>query len=325
MDWQWPGHRVGALLEHVLPVRLLQLAVVLVVDVSGLGLPVLHLRRQQSIQLALLRVNRRRNAAQYRDNSPGGAELLGKFDATQRTARYLVSNKHTHHVVVFRSTVMFVGAAPMRDRVAAWLHTAAVLLPLVGQLANLAGSSQVSREILNWLETADSGLARAAGAVPSSVATNEKLASLQHLTPDLLEECFPGIVYEIPTLCITSAFLNHGPVAVAKRTVPGALVDQVVAAAAVPLSVAISQVPVVPALVDPGPLAAELIIKYRDPERIVELEAWFGATAGQPLDAIASVMRELLGDRFSQRAETWSALRRAVPILTTKIDRRPTG
>jgi hypothetical protein len=256
----------------------------------------------------------RRDAARYRAESLDAADLIGKFNATQRRERFLVSNRYSHHVVVFRSTIMLVETDRFRDQVRAWAKTTGAVLPLVSAGATSLAAPHVVTQALSWIEKGDSGLAKVVGAMPKSRDIEARLAALEHLTPSLLEEYFPGLVSEVPTTCITSAVLNHGPATVAEKVLPAATVVSAVEAAKAPLSL----VPVAPALIDVGPLTAELIIKYRDPERKPELELWLGTNGAEPLDDVARVMREMLGKRFSEQADMWSALRAVGPGRSTR-------
>jgi hypothetical protein len=317
----------------MLPVRLLQPEVVLV-DVSGLVLSGLRLRRSGLVLLEATAMKPSGNAAHYRAASDGD-DLIGKFTATQRRERVLISNNYSHHVVVFRSTIMLIETDRLKDRMAAWAKTGTAALPIVSGLASALVASRVVTQAFDWIQTADSGLAKVAANVAKSRAIEAKLDELQHLSPDLLDKCFAGNVFEVPRTCITSAVLNRGPLevvpaAVAKKVVPATTTDlaaQVehalaraatlaVAAAQVP----VSHVPVVPALINVGPLKAELIIKYRDPNRKSELELWLGTGSAETLKDIARMMREILGDDFSERAEMWSALRAALPGKSTRLD-----
>lgn len=255
-------------------------------------------------------MKRSEDAARHRVAS-NSDDLIGKFNATQRRERVLISNSFSHHVVVFRSTIMLLETGRVKDQLAAWAKAGGVLFSLGGgQLTNALGGSAATQAV-NWIQSADSGLARLADRIPNSGAIEAKVAALEHLRPDLLDECFAGYVSEVPTACITSAVLNRGPLTVAPAAAGLAL-----AAVQVPLSF----LPVVPALINVGPLKAELIIKYRNPERKSELELWLGTDEAEPLDDIAKMMSEALGDRFSERAEIFSAIRAALPLRSMRWD-----
>jgi hypothetical protein len=269
-------------------------------------------------------MKRRGDAARYRAESPDADELIGKFNATQRRERVLVSNNYSHYVVVFRSTIMLIETDHKRDRIAAVAKFASVALPFGNWLASLA-NAQVVTQVVRWIQDADSGLVAGAASLPKSRAVEDTLAAKEHLTPDLVERSFrAGLVSELPTACITSAVLNRGPAERPEGSVaPAVLNGAVTAAAQVPLPL----MSVAPALINVGPLSAELIIKYRNPQRKEGLELWLGANGAEPLDDVATMMREALGtDRFSEQADYWYAWRGVLPGRAATIDwSRPPG
>jgi hypothetical protein len=253
-----------------------------------------------------------RDAAQYRDASDSD-DLIGSFPAWQRRERFFISNNYSHYVFVFRSTIMLVETNPLGDKAAAWAKRVLAALPFVNWAATALNVPQVN-QALRPIRKVDRGVAAAAARLPKSRASEAILAAHKRVTPDLLDKRFAGRVHEVPKPCITSAVLNRGPLD------PLAARADVVLAAA---QLSVAHVPVAPAVINTGPLKAELIIEYRDPQRNPKLELWLGTDNSQPLDDIATMMREMLGERFSERHERLRAVRAMLPLKSAQVDWTP--
>jgi hypothetical protein len=146
-------------------------------------------------------------------------------------------------------------------------------------------------DVIEQLKHADSVLARFVRYLPNSGRIDAKLAGLNDLTPELLDEMFPTRMSRLRLDRITSAGLNLGPLAGAPKMV--GVPAQVV------VKLAMQHVPFGTSVVNVNALTHELIIKAVAPERNKGTgELWFRADRSQPLDEVTAMMREAFGDRF---------------------------
>lgn len=227
-----------------------------------------------------------------RDKPSENADLIGQFRATQRTERYALSGTFSRHIVVFRSEIVLLYTDDWIDVVANVLKLGGPALGVAQSFASACAAPDRINDVIEQLKNADSVLAKFVRYLPNSGRIDAKLAGLNDLTPELLDEMFPTRISRLRLDRITSARLNLGPLAGAPKMVG--------APAKVVVKLVMNHVPFGTSVVNVDALTHELIIKAVAPERIKGTgELWFRADRSQPLDEVTAMMREALGDRFS--------------------------
>jgi hypothetical protein len=252
-----------------------------------------------------------------RVEQPDRADLIGIFHAGQRRERALIHNKYSHYVIVFRSGIALLETAHELDQAVARIRNGTVALEFAKPFA-AAFAPQAVDWVVTQLQNGDSWVARFVGCLSEDTGEiDAKLAGLSDLTPALLDQTFPERATGVPIDQITSAVLNRGPLATTKYVEPVG-------------TTGLTFVPFASRLLHLGPLVAELVINHRvdgqknegqlwlRPDRS---ELWKRPDRSDPLDEVATMMREALGTRFSETADTGRALRGVLPGRGFAIER----
>lgn len=238
-----------------------------------------------------------------------GADLIGVFYVKVRRERVLINTSYSHYVAVFRSAITLIEAAHWRDLLSARAKQVSVAAPLASWFAHLCAAPEAVNQVISALQNGDSLLSKFVGALHEPGVIDAKLAGLQDLSPELLDQNFPKLVTGVSIEQVTEASLNRGPLATAENVVRLS-------------NMALKLVPHASAVLHLGPLGAELVIKYRVPGQRTEGELWLWPDRSTPLDRVAMMMREALGDdRFSEQVNVWRAVRGVFPGRGLGIER----
>jgi hypothetical protein len=254
---------------------------------------------------------------QTRGEQPDRADLIGKFHAGQRRERMLINNRYSHYVIVFRSGIALLETAHELDAVMAAIRNGSVALEVAKPFATLFAAPHLVDQVIAQLQNGDSWVAKLVGCLSETGEVDAKLAGLRDLTPELLDQTFPERVTGVPIDEITCAVLNRGPLATTKHVESMG-------------TTALTVVPFGTRLLHLGPLVAELVIKHRVPGEKNEGQLWLRPDRSElwlrpdhtdPLDEVARMMRQALGTRFREEADTWRAVRGVFPGRGFAIER----